>query len=75
VKDQQSLYPREGGRKSSWTLRLPDLQQTDSGQYTCVIRNRLGSINFTYHIEVIGKALKNVQVFNIVYSVEFFVMK
>ncbi|XP_048746017.2 fibroblast growth factor receptor-like 1 isoform X2 [Ostrea edulis] len=57
VKDQHSLYQREGGRKPSWTLRLPDLQQTDSGQYTCVIRNRLGSINFTYHIEVIDKIM------------------
>lgn len=55
MKDEHNLYHGDLGRRSSWTLRLPDLQQTDSGHYTCVVWNRLGSINFTYHIQVIGK--------------------
>lgn len=55
MKDEHNLYHGDLGRRSSWTLRLPDLQQTDSGHYTCVVWNRLGSINFTYDIQVIGK--------------------
>lgn len=58
MKDHQELYSRDSGRRSSWTLRLSDLQQMDSGLYTCVVGNRLGSVNFTYHIEVIGKEPK-----------------
>lgn len=58
MKDHQELYSRDSGRRSSWTLRLSDLQQMDSGLYTCVVWNRLGSVNFTYHIEVIGKEPK-----------------
>lgn len=57
MKDHQELYSRDSGRRSSWTLRLSDLQQMDSGLYTCVVWNRLGSVNFTYHIEVIDKIM------------------
>lgn len=67
MKDHQELYSRDSGRRSSWTLRLSDLQQMDSGLYTCVVWNRLGSVNFTYHIEVIGKEPK----INVLYERSF----
>lgn len=41
--------------KKKWTLKLRDLQETDSGNYQCVVSNRHGVINFTYSVEVIGK--------------------
>ncbi|KAL4231968.1 Fibroblast growth factor receptor-like 1 [Mactra antiquata] len=44
----------EGDRKK-WTLKLRDLQETDSGNYQCVVSNRHGVINFTYSVEVIGQ--------------------
>lgn len=42
-------------QKPKWTLKLRDLQEADSGNYECVVSNRLGGINFTYALEVIGK--------------------
>lgn len=41
--------------KKKWTLKLRDLQETDSGNYQCVVSNRHGVINFTYSVEVIGQ--------------------
>ncbi|KAL5021366.1 hypothetical protein ScPMuIL_000521 [Solemya velum] len=48
---------REDGQqhKPRWTLKLNNLKENDSGQYTCIVSNRLGSINFTYNLEVIEK--------------------
>lgn len=41
--------------RQSWTLKLRDLKESDSGRYTCKVTNRLGSINYTYTLEVIEK--------------------
>lgn len=38
-----------------WTLKIDDLRQEDSGQYTCVVTNIHGTINYTYSLEVVGK--------------------
>ncbi|XP_075553121.1 fibroblast growth factor receptor 4-like [Dermacentor variabilis] len=41
---------RESGQR--YTLLLTDLALNDSGQYTCVVSNRLGSVQWTYTVEV-----------------------
>ncbi|ESO86594.1 hypothetical protein LOTGIDRAFT_128829, partial [Lottia gigantea] len=38
-----------------WILKLQNVKETDSGQYTCRVSNRLGEINHTYTLEVIEK--------------------
>lgn len=42
-------------KTSRWQIMLEDLVTTDSGNYTCVVCNIKGCINFTYKLEVIGK--------------------
>ena len=37
-----------------WTLKINDLQQKDSGKYTCIVTNLHGTINYTYTLEVVG---------------------
>ncbi|CAG5119115.1 unnamed protein product [Candidula unifasciata] len=37
------------------TLRLHEIREDDSGDYTCIASNRLGEVNFTYHIQVIDE--------------------
>lgn len=29
---------------------------SDKGNYTCVVENEYGSINHTYHLDVVGKS-------------------
>ena len=41
--------------KPMWTLKLQDLKEGHSGKYTCLVSNRLGAINYTYTLDVIGK--------------------
>ena len=41
--------------KQKWTLKLRNLQESDSGDYKCIVSNLHGVINFTYSLEVIGK--------------------
>lgn len=38
-----------------WTLKINDLQEKDSGKYTCIVTNLHGSINYTYTLEVVEK--------------------
>lgn len=42
-------------RYQHWGMTLEDLVTDDNGDYTCVVCNELGCINFTYTVEVIGK--------------------
>lgn len=42
------------GKKPQWTLKLNELSKAHSGKYTCLVNNRLGAINYTYTLEVIG---------------------
>lgn len=38
-----------------WTLKINDLQEEDSGKYTCIVTNLYGTINYTYILEVVEK--------------------
>lgn len=37
---------------NQFTLHLGPLAKNDSGEYTCVVANRLGSVEWTYHLDV-----------------------
>lgn len=39
--------------RTKWTLRLEDLVPDDSGNYTCIVCNRLGCINHTFKVDII----------------------
>lgn len=49
---QRRLQPRL--KTNMWYLKLKDLVTVDSGRYTCVVSNALGSINHTYTLRVVG---------------------
>ena len=51
----ESTEDEEDSNKRKWTLKLRNLQEDDSGTYVCKVTNRLGTINFTYSLEVIGR--------------------
>nr|XP_031843200.1 fibroblast growth factor receptor homolog 1-like isoform X1 [Nomia melanderi]XP_031843201.1 fibroblast growth factor receptor homolog 1-like isoform X1 [Nomia melanderi] len=38
---------------TKWTFRLEDLVPEDSGNYTCVVCNSLGCINWTFKVEIV----------------------
>ncbi|XP_044256140.1 fibroblast growth factor receptor homolog 1-like isoform X2 [Tribolium madens] len=42
-------------RYQHWSLTLEDLVTGDTGDYTCVVCNELGCINFTYRVDVIER--------------------
>lgn len=42
-------------KNTRWTLKLTDLKKEDTGQYTCKVVNSVGSINYTYDLDVIGE--------------------
>ena len=50
----ESTEDEQDSDKRKWTLKLRNLQEDDSGSYVCLVTNRLGTINFTYSLEVIG---------------------
>ncbi|KAG5328019.1 FGFR1 factor, partial [Acromyrmex charruanus] len=41
--------------KTKWTLRLEDLVTKDSGNYTCIVCNYLGCINYTFKVDIIER--------------------
>ncbi|XP_070539781.1 LOW QUALITY PROTEIN: fibroblast growth factor receptor-like 1 [Ptychodera flava] len=43
------------GRRAKWTLKLRNLRSSDSGKYTCIVFNTVGSINATYTLDVIER--------------------
>ncbi|RZB41638.1 fibroblast growth factor receptor -like 1-like, partial [Asbolus verrucosus] len=49
-------------RYQHWGLWLEDLVTDDTGNYTCVVCNELGCINFTYEVEVIDGYPQNLTV-------------
>ena len=38
-----------------FTLRIIELQESDRGDYTCIVSNAYGSINWTYTVDVHGE--------------------
>ena len=40
--------------RGRYDISLPHLVIQDKGNYTCVVTNKYGSINMTYHLFVVG---------------------
>lgn len=57
-KNDRTPFNRNLGtiRYSRWQIMLEDLVTSDTGNYTCVVCNIHGCINFTYKLEVLGKS-------------------
>ena len=41
-------------RRVTWSLRLDHVTVEDSGVYTCVVYNHVGTISFSYNVSVTG---------------------
>ncbi|XP_041368965.1 fibroblast growth factor receptor-like 1 [Gigantopelta aegis] len=54
-KDDMLLEDVVDALRPHWILKLHNLQDADSGDYTCRVSNRLGSINHTYSLEVVER--------------------
>lgn len=50
-------------KQNHWSLTLEDLVTEDKGNYTCIVCNEAGCINYTYKLDVVGK-LYCLQLFN-----------
>lgn len=46
-----------GRKRRHWTLQLRDARKEDSGRYTCKVYNRVGAINFTYTVNIVGEQI------------------
>ncbi|CAB3373127.1 Hypothetical predicted protein [Cloeon dipterum] len=44
-----------GIQYGQWTMKLQDLITADSGNYTCVLCNQLGCINYTFRLDVVER--------------------
>lgn len=56
LKDDEEPKRQLGDLKiHNWGLTMEDVVTSDSGRYTCIVCNKLGCINFTYVVDVIGK--------------------
>ncbi|XP_002737203.1 fibroblast growth factor receptor-like 1 [Saccoglossus kowalevskii] len=54
LKDGVVLTDEVGeSKRAKWTLKLRDLDATDSGKYTCIVKNNVGNISATYTVDVI----------------------
>ncbi|XP_050314293.1 fibroblast growth factor receptor homolog 1-like isoform X2 [Anthonomus grandis grandis] len=42
-------------KKSHWSLTLEDLVTEDKGNYTCIVCNEVGCIDFTYRVDVVER--------------------
>lgn len=40
-----------------WSLTMENMAPSDDGNYTCIVSNINGQINYTYIVTVIGKRL------------------
>lgn len=41
--------------KKYYSLDMEDLTTYDNGNYTCIVCNVMGCINFTYKVQIMGK--------------------
>nr|4WV1_C Chain C, Fibroblast growth factor receptor 2 [Homo sapiens]4WV1_F Chain F, Fibroblast growth factor receptor 2 [Homo sapiens] len=42
-------------RNQHWSLIMESVVPSDKGNYTCVVENEYGSINHTYHLDVVER--------------------
>uniref|UniRef100_A0A8C4YPA9 Ig-like domain-containing protein n=1 Tax=Gopherus evgoodei TaxID=1825980 RepID=A0A8C4YPA9_9SAUR len=42
-------------RNQHWSLIMESVVPSDKGNYTCIVENEYGSINHTYHLDVVGE--------------------
>jgi len=55
TKDGAAPYRLLGNvRYGRWSLILEDLVVSDSGNYSCIVCNLCGCINFTFKVDIIG---------------------
>lgn len=50
-----SLVTTRQVRNQHWSLIMESVVPSDKGNYTCIVENQYGSINHTYHLDVVGK--------------------
>ncbi|XP_006003689.1 fibroblast growth factor receptor 2 isoform X1 [Latimeria chalumnae] len=43
-------------RSQHWTLVMESVVPSDKGNYTCIVENEFGSINHTYHLDVVERS-------------------
>jgi len=55
VKSPTSLVTTRQVRNQHWSLIMESVVPSDKGNYTCIVENQYGSINHTYHLDVVGK--------------------
>lgn len=51
----QFLFTTLQVRNQHWSLIMESVVPSDKGNYTCIVENQYGSINHTYHLDVVGK--------------------
>lgn len=70
--DKTPIVRNLGGiRTTKWQMLLEDLITADSGNYTCVVCNIKGCINFTYKLEIVGKFVSiHMQIADMIVSIE-----
>lgn len=55
VKFSASLVSTHQVRNQHWSLIMESVVPSDKGNYTCIVENQYGSINHTYHLDVVGE--------------------
>ncbi|KAK4821036.1 hypothetical protein QYF61_012216 [Mycteria americana] len=51
-------------RNQHWSLIMESVVPSDKGNYTCIVENQYGSINHTYHLDVVGYPVKVVLLYS-----------
>ncbi|RLW02134.1 hypothetical protein DV515_00007429, partial [Chloebia gouldiae] len=51
--EEASSYGLHQVRNQHWSLIMESVVPSDKGNYTCIVENQYGSINHTYHLDVV----------------------